>query len=56
MVDKNACIGCGACVGICPVGAISMQNGVAHIDYDICIRCKACESLCPVEAINIKND
>lgn len=53
MVDKNLCIGCGACVGICPVGAITMVNGVAKINYDKCIKCLACENLCPVEAIKI---
>lgn len=56
MVNKNLCIGCGACVGICPVGAITMENGVAKIDYSKCIKCLACESLCPVEAIKIIRD
>lgn len=55
MVDKNKCIGCGACVGMCPVGAISMQNGVAVIDENICIKCGLCENMCPVGAIKINN-
>jgi Fe-S-cluster-containing hydrogenase component 2 len=54
MVDKNKCIGCGSCVGICPVNAISMVNGQAKIDYTKCIKCLACQNLCPVEAIKIK--
>ena len=53
MVDKSKCIGCGACVGICPVGAITMVDGVAQINYDICIKCGLCESICPVNAIKI---
>ena len=28
-VDKNVCVGCGACTGVCPVGAITLKNGVA---------------------------
>lgn len=54
MVDKNVCIGCGACVGVCPTGAITMVGGVAQINYDVCIGCKMCENLCPVGAIKIK--
>lgn len=54
MVDKNKCISCGACVGICPVGAISFdETNHAQIDQNICIRCGACEATCPVEAIKI---
>ena len=54
MVNKNKCIGCGACVGMCPVGAISFgEDGLAQIDPAKCIKCGACEATCPVEAIKI---
>ncbi len=54
MVDKNKCIGCGTCVSICPVGAISFgADGKAKIDRAKCIRCGACQASCPVEAIDI---
>lgn len=54
MIDKNKCIGCGACVGICPVEAISMDDeGKSQIDTEKCIKCGACEATCPVEAIKI---
>lgn len=54
MVDQNKCIGCGACEGICPVGAISVNNGKAQIDTEKCIKCGSCENICPVEAIKIE--
>lgn len=54
MVNKEVCVGCGACLGVCPVEAISMENGKAKIDQNKCIKCGACESMCPVGAINIK--
>ncbi len=50
-VDREQCIGCEACVAICPVGAISMVDGKSLIDADTCISCGACVSECPVEAI-----
>lgn len=54
MVDQNKCIGCGACEGICPVGAIAVTNGKAQIDSEKCIKCGSCENICPVEAITIQ--
>lgn len=51
VVDQNVCIGCGACVSTCPVGAISL-NEKAEINKDICIHCGACAGVCPVGAIS----
>ncbi len=54
MVDKNTCIGCGTCVNICPVGAISFdKDGKVRIDRTICIRCYSCQASCPMGAIDI---
>jgi phosphoadenosine phosphosulfate reductase len=35
------CVGCGACVGICPVGALRIEGGRIKIGPD-CIRCLRC--------------
>ena len=53
-VDKNTCIGCGTCVAVCPVNAISFEGGKAKIDQDKCIKCGTCVSVCPVNAISNK--
>lgn len=51
VVQKDNCIGCGACISICPVGAIEFDaNGKAEIG-DNCIACGACISECPVKCI-----
>lgn len=48
--DSNCC-GCGACLNICPKGAISMKKDKAGfiypcIDKDKCINCGLCEKVC----------
>lgn len=50
-VSKNKCVGCGICVRKCPVGAISVKDGVATIDQDKCINCELCLKNCPQNAI-----
>ena len=51
VVDIHVCNGCGDCVDICPVDAISMQSHLACIDEETCIDCGACVDACPVNAI-----
>lgn len=52
VVNKEQCIGCGACASICPVGAIEMVDGTAQINKEVCVNCGACENTCPVSAIS----
>ena len=46
-----ACVNCGACVGDCPVEAISEKDDNHWIDPAKCTGCGACVSACPTEAI-----
>lgn len=36
------CVGCGACTGTCPTGAIRVQVGSLQIVDDLCTKCQAC--------------
>ncbi|MBN2299387.1 MAG: 4Fe-4S binding protein [Deltaproteobacteria bacterium] len=48
----DACTGCGACMKICPTGAISGEKKKKHvIAEDLCIECGACGRICPKEAV-----
>jgi len=41
------CIGYGSCARVCPVNAIEMHDGLAHIIKERCIACDACVKVCP---------
>ena len=51
VIDKEACIACGACESVCPVEAIAEDDGKYIIDGQVCIECGACEGVCPMEII-----
>ena len=50
-VNEEMCVGCGVCVDVCPVGAITVEQDVAHINDAECIRCGRCHDACPEEAV-----
>ncbi|MFH1741075.1 MAG: NADH-quinone oxidoreductase subunit NuoF [bacterium] len=51
-IDEEICTGCGQCVEVCLVDAITGEQKAPHrIDSDLCTRCGACRSVCPVEAV-----
>ena len=52
-VDKNKCIGCGACVGTCPEVFKMGENGKAKVKAQKDLPCveEAIDS-CPVDAIS----
>jgi NAD-dependent dihydropyrimidine dehydrogenase PreA subunit len=50
-IQSQQCVGCGACVDACQVGAIQLVNGVAEINQDKCQQCEICLTVCPENAI-----
>jgi NAD-dependent dihydropyrimidine dehydrogenase PreA subunit len=57
-IDRERCTGCGACVEVCPSGAIRLVEGItgryAEVNQALCRECQACEQVCPEEAIRVE--
>jgi len=52
-VDPKACIGCGICVPLCPVDALSMEGDVAVRTGSCTLGCSHCAASCPEDAITV---
>ncbi len=50
VIDNGLCCGCGACVGVCPAGALVIDIFTSHepvIDASKCTGCGLCCDVCP---------
>jgi len=47
------CIGCHACIRICPVNAINGEGKQIDIDIQHCVGCAECITHCPTQAIQL---
>lgn len=63
--DQDACVGCAACVNVCPTGALSFKDvktesgykRILKVRWDICIECGQCELNCLTEnGIKLSNE
>ena len=59
-MKKKECCGCTACLHVCPVNCITMQEdeeGFLYpiIEKDKCISCHQCEKVCPIQNTSILN-
>jgi len=51
-IIRASCTGCGACVKVCPAGAMHLDaSNISVIDYKLCIRCLCCYEACREGAI-----
>jgi len=48
--EEGNCTGCGDCIDVCPVEALSLEDGMAKVEEDWCIGCGICISKCSFDA------
>ncbi len=55
-IDASLCVGCGACVELCPkkILYIDKNSGKCKVADELkCDRLRGCVKICPVEALKI---
>lgn len=52
IIHRDLCTGCGKCLDLCPVEAISINDGKAVIEKERCVECGLCQrsDICHVSA------
>lgn len=55
IINAEKCVGCQACVKVCPFGALSMQGSLAVVN-DACTFCGACPDSCKFGAITLRKE
>jgi Fe-S-cluster-containing hydrogenase component 2 len=53
-INKEVCVGCGACEATCPASAITPTDDNKYQIGDACVDCGSCAAGCPVSAISQK--
>lgn len=54
--NEARCTHCGACVAICPTGALSLEPETRRVNFDDrkCIACELCVLACPLRAMEVR--
>ncbi|MEI7448821.1 MAG: NIL domain-containing protein [Desulfomonile sp.] len=51
--EEEKCVHCGACTGLCPTGALSLESPEMKVAFDVqkCVACGMCGLVCPFGAM-----
>ncbi|MEL7083935.1 MAG: NIL domain-containing protein [Cyanobacteria bacterium P01_A01_bin.3] len=53
-IDRDACVDCGLCTGVCPTEALRLDAETFRLEYlrNQCVMCEQCIPTCPVDALS----
>ncbi|MFH1455050.1 MAG: 4Fe-4S binding protein [bacterium] len=51
--NKQLCMQCQTCVGVCPQQALSFVDDEIIVDENKCVGCGMCASICPAKALTM---
>lgn len=56
-IDKDICVGCQLCIGLCPYGAIEFNQfkRISEVNSAVCKGCGSCAGACPSGAAKVKH-
>ena len=54
IIDAEKCVGCEACLQVCPSETLTMVDGKAVVTGQESLGCGHCAAVCPTEAIRVK--
>jgi ferredoxin len=54
--DEDACTQCGACISVCPTGALSVNRETMAVEFNSakCVACELCVKACPPRAMKVQ--
>ncbi len=55
VVNEEECIGCGICVDRCQMDAVTLIDGISHVDLTRCIGCGLCTTNCEPQAMQLEH-
>ena len=55
-IEPEACVGCLACLRVCPADAVAVEESLVRIVDEACVRCGLCLPACPHGAISARGE
>jgi L-aspartate semialdehyde sulfurtransferase ferredoxin len=53
--DDARCVDCGACINVCPTGALILDTATREVSFEAeeCVACELCVPACPYRAMQV---